>query len=485
MALPLREYDHIQIEDKWYHFWEKAGYFHADEKAVGESYSIVIPPPNITGSLHMGHALNNTLQDVLIRWKRMQGFNTLWMPGTDHAGIATQNVVERQLQKEGLSREQIGREEFLRLIWKWREESGRMILAQLRKLGASCDWERERFTLDEGLSQAVREVFCQLYEAGLVYRGDYIINWCPHCRTALSDLEVDHRAVMGKLYHIHYPLASGGAGIVVATTRPETMLGDTAVAVNPKDHRYSEYVGCVLTLPAAGRKIPIIADSYVAMEFGTGAVKVTPAHDLNDFEIGLRHRLPTLKVIGEDGTMTAGGRKVSGLEPFGLPRASSGGFGEARLSTKDGGLRPFSRPLLSLRGHDRADAVPAMVRADEASGGTGHRCGRGRQDSNHPFTLGEDLLRVDGEYPRLVHLSPDLVGASHPGVVLPGLRGGDRLPPRDHAVFAVSGQSFGTGDRRPGYVVQFGPLAIFHHGLASSDTCAEAFLPYLGAGNGF
>ncbi len=313
MALPLREYDHMQIEDKWYHFWEKAGYFHADEKAAGESYSIVIPPPNITGSLHMGHALNNTLQDVLIRWKRMQGFNTLWMPGTDHAGIATQNVVERQLQKEGLSREQIGREEFLRLIWKWREESGRMILAQLRKLGASCDWERERFTLDEGLSQAVREVFCQLYEAGLVYRGDYIINWCPHCRTALSDLEVDHRAVMGKLYHIHYPLASGGAGIVVATTRPETMLGDTAVAVNPKDHRYSEYVGCVLTLPAAGRKIPIIADSYVAMEFGTGAVKVTPAHDLNDFEIGLRHRLPTLKVIGEDGTMTQEAGKYRGL----------------------------------------------------------------------------------------------------------------------------------------------------------------------------
>ena len=300
-----RGYDHVPIEGKWYTFWEQSGFFHADETSEARSYSIVIPPPNITGSLHIGHALNNTLQDVLIRWKRMQGFNTLWLPGTDHAGIATQNVVERQLQKSGLSRFQIGREEFVRLIWKWREESGRTILTQLKKLGASCDWERERFTLDEGLSEAVKEVFCQLYEAGLVYRGDYIINWCPHCRTALSDLEVEYKTVLGKLYHIRYPFASGRGGVMVATTRPETMLGDTAVAVNPKDKRYTQQVGQVLILPMLGRRIPIIDDSYVDMEFGTGAVKVTPAHDLNDFEMGLRHNLPAVKVIQEDGTMSA------------------------------------------------------------------------------------------------------------------------------------------------------------------------------------
>ena len=306
MASSIRKgYDHVPIEDKWYAFWEQTGFFHADETSESESYSIVIPPPNITGSLHIGHALNNTLQDVLIRWKRMQGFNTLWMPGTDHAGIATQNVVERQLQKEGHNRFEIGREEFVRRIWKWREESGRTILTQLKKLGASCDWQRERFTLDEGLSEAVKEVFCQLYEAGFIYRGDYIINWCPHCQTALSDLEVEYKTILGKLYHIRYPFASDRGGIVVATTRPETMLGDTAVAVNPKDKRYEQQVGRMLILPMLGRKIPLIADSHVDTEFGTGAVKVTPAHDLNDFEIGIRHDLPAIKVIQEDGTMTA------------------------------------------------------------------------------------------------------------------------------------------------------------------------------------
>jgi valyl-tRNA synthetase len=314
MALSMKKgYDHVPIEDKWYAFWEQAGFFHADEASEAESYSIVIPPPNITGSLHMGHALNNTLQDVLIRWKRMQGLNTLWLPGTDHAGIATQNVVERQLQKRGLNRHQIGREEFVRLIWEWREESGRTILTQLKKLGASCDWERERFTLDEGLSEAVKEVFCQLYEAGLIYRGDYIINWCPHCQTALSDLEVEYKTILGKLYHIRYPFASGKGGIVVATTRPETMLGDTAVAVNPRDKRYRQQAGQVLILPMLGRKIPIVADGYVDMEFGTGAVKVTPAHDLNDFEIGIRHNLPAVKVIQEDGTMTAEAGMYQGM----------------------------------------------------------------------------------------------------------------------------------------------------------------------------
>jgi valyl-tRNA synthetase len=314
MVLSMNKgYDHVPIEDKWYAFWEEGGFFHADETSEAQSYSIVIPPPNITGSLHMGHALNNTLQDVLIRWKRMQGFNALWLPGTDHAGIATQNVVERQLQKSGMNRYQIGREEFIRLIWRWREESGRTILNQLKRLGASCDWERERFTLDEGLSEAVKEVFCRLYEADLIYRGDYIINWCPHCQTALSDLEVEYKTIIGKLYHIRYPFASGTGGIVVATTRPETMLGDTAVAVNPSDKRYTRHEGQMLILPVLGRKIPVIADSYVDMEFGTGAVKVTPAHDINDFEIGNRHDLPAVKVIQEDGTMTSEAGSYQGM----------------------------------------------------------------------------------------------------------------------------------------------------------------------------
>ncbi|MDH7500024.1 MAG: class I tRNA ligase family protein, partial [candidate division NC10 bacterium] len=309
----MKEYNHLPIEEKWYAFWEKEGYFHADEQAEGPSYSIVIPPPNITGSLHMGHALNNTLQDILIRWKRMQGYNTLWMPGTDHAGIATQNVVERQLQKAGISRHQIGREEFIRAVWKWREESGRTILKQLKKLGASCDWERERFTLDQGLSEAVKEVFCQLYEAGLTYRGDYIVNWCPHCRTALSDLEVDYKTVSGKLYYVEYPLACEQGGVTVATTRPETMLGDTAVAVHPQDPRHRQLVGKVLILPMMGRRIPVIADGYVDPDFGTGAVKVTPAHDPHDFEVGLRHHLPTVKVIQEDGTMSEEAGPYRGL----------------------------------------------------------------------------------------------------------------------------------------------------------------------------
>ena len=266
-------YDPRGVEERRYRFWEERRLFYADETATAPPYSIVIPPPNVTGSLHMGHALNNTLQDILIRWRRMRGDNTLWMPGTDHAGIATQNVVERQLQQEGLSRDQIGREAFIQRVWRWKETSGGTIIRQLKTLGASCDWRRERFTMDPGLSEAVKEVFCQLYEAGLTYRGDYIINWCPRCQTALSDLEVEYQEREGKLWHIRYPLASGAGGVVVATTRPETMLGDTAVAVHPDDLRYRHLVGKGVTLPLMNREIPIIADSYVDQAFGTGTVK--------------------------------------------------------------------------------------------------------------------------------------------------------------------------------------------------------------------
>jgi len=309
-------YDPRGVEERWYRFWEKQGLFHADEASAATPYSIVIPPPNVTGSLHMGHALNNTLQDVLIRWHRMQGDNTLWMPGTDHAGIATQNVVERQLQQEGLTRDQLGREAFIQRVWRWKEASGGIIIRQLRTLGASCDWRRERFTMDPGLSEAVKEVFCQLYESGLVYRGDYIINWCPRCQTALSDLEVEYQERDGKLWHIRYPMASGDGGVVVATTRPETMLGDTAVAVHPEDARSTHLVGKTVLLPLMNREIPIIADQYVDREFGTGCVKVTPAHDPKDFECSLRHHLPQVKILADDGRMSANAGRYQGMDRF-------------------------------------------------------------------------------------------------------------------------------------------------------------------------
>jgi valyl-tRNA synthetase len=309
-------YEPADVEDRWYKFWVDKRYFHADPANDGKPYSMVIPPPNVTGVLHMGHALNNTLQDALARWKRMSGNNTLWMPGTDHAGIATQNVVERQLAAEGTTRHAYGREEFIARVWKWREQSGGTIINQLKRLGASCDWERERFTMDEGLSRAVREVFVRLYEEGLIYRGDYIINWCPRCMTALSDLEVDFEAKSGKLYFIDYPLEDGSGKITVATTRPETMLGDTAVAVNPDDERYRDFIGKFVILPVVGRRIPIIADSYVDKGFGTGAVKITPAHDPNDFELGRRHNLPLIRIMEEDGTMSEEAGKYKGLDRF-------------------------------------------------------------------------------------------------------------------------------------------------------------------------
>jgi valyl-tRNA synthetase len=280
------------------------------------SFSIVIPPPNVTGVLHVGHALKNTLQDVLVRYKRMQGYNTLWLPGTDHAGIATQNVVERQLASENTSRHDIGRQKFVERVWQWKEESGGQIINQLKRLGCSCDWDRERFTMDEGLSRAVREVFTRLYHEGLIYRGDYIINWCPRCHTALADLEVEHEPTDGKLYHIRYPFTQGDGYLVVATTRPETMLGDTAVAVHPSDERYNSLPEKSVVLPLVNKKIPIVFDSHVEREFGTGALKVTPAHDMNDFEIARRHDLPALKVMDDSGVMNEDAGIYKDLDRF-------------------------------------------------------------------------------------------------------------------------------------------------------------------------
>ncbi len=299
-----KRYDPKDIEKKWYDFWLKKRYFQAESKSDRTPYCIVIPPPNITGSLHIGHALDITLQDVMIRWKRMSGFNTLWLPGTDHAGIATQNVVEKDLQDKGLDRHSLGREKFVEKVWEWKKLYGNTIINQLKSMGASCDWSRERFTLDEGLSRAVKEVFIRLFEEGLIYRGDYIINWCPRCHTALSDLEVEHEDTRGKLYYINYKFAYENGHITVATTRPETYLGDTAVAVNPEDKRYRDFVGKTVKLPVLNREIPIIADEFVDSSFGTGAVKVTPAHDPNDFEMARRHNLPFISIMTGDGKMT-------------------------------------------------------------------------------------------------------------------------------------------------------------------------------------
>ncbi len=306
-------YEPAEVSKRWYAYWMEKGYFKAKDGDTRPSFCIVIPPPNVTGSLHVGHALDNTLQDILIRHKRMSGFNTLWMPGTDHAGIATQNVVERELKKEGLDRHQLGREKFIERVWQWKEEYGHKIINQLQELGASCDWDRQRFTMDEGLSRAVREVFVRLYEEGLIYRSNYITNWCPRCHTALSDLEVEYAERNSQFYHINYKLADGGGTLTIATTRPETMLGDTAIAVNPEDERYKQFIGKTVILPLVGREIPVIGDSYVTADFGTGALKITPAHDPNDFEIGKRHNLPSVVVIGRDARMQNCPEKYVGM----------------------------------------------------------------------------------------------------------------------------------------------------------------------------
>ncbi len=309
-------YEFAEVEEKWLRNWQESACFTAKMEEGKPAFSIVIPPPNVTGVLHVGHALNNTLQDILTRYHRMCGDNTLWVPGTDHAGIATQNVVERQLATEGKTRDDVGRDAFIEKVWEWRKEKGGTIINQLKKLGASCDWERERFTMDEGLSQAVREVFVRLFKEGLIYKGDYIVNWCPRCQTALSDDEVEHEDTKGKLYHIRYPYADGSGYVVVATTRPETMLGDTAVAVHPDDKRYQHLAKVGINLPLTDRVIPVVFDEHVDLEFGTGALKVTPSHDRDDYEIGLRHSLARLKVMDNMGVMNAAAGEYCGLDRF-------------------------------------------------------------------------------------------------------------------------------------------------------------------------
>ena len=310
------KYDPKNVEDRIYDFWLKGKYFHAKVEEDKKPYTIVIPPPNITGQLHMGHALDNTLQDILIRWRRMQGYDALWLPGTDHASIATEAKIVEAMKAEGITKEDLGREGFLKRAWAWKEQYGGRIIEQLKKMGSSCDWDRERFTLDEGCSKAVLEVFCRLYEKGLIYRGERIINWCPHCLTSISDAEVEYEDQAGHFWHLRYPFKDGSGYLMLATTRPETLLGDTAVAVNPNDERYKDLIGKTLILPIVHREIPVVADEYVEMDFGTGVVKITPAHDPNDFEVGLRHNLPVINCMTDDAKITDDYPAYAGMDRY-------------------------------------------------------------------------------------------------------------------------------------------------------------------------
>ena len=311
-----KTYNPAEVEDRIYDFWVKGNYFHAEADENKKPYTIVIPPPNITGQLHMGHALDNTLQDILIRFRRMQGYSALWMPGTDHASIATEAKIVEAMKAEGITKEDIGRDGFLERAWAWRDKFGSRIISQLKKLGSSCDWERERFTMDEGCSKAVKEVFVRLYEKGLIYRGERIINWCPHCKTSISDAEVTYEEKDGSFWHLRYPLTDGSGYVELATTRPETMMGDTAVAVHPDDERYKNIIGKTVTLPIMNREIPVVADEYVEMDFGTGVVKITPAHDPNDFEVGLRHNLPVVNIMTDEAIINENGGKYVGMDRY-------------------------------------------------------------------------------------------------------------------------------------------------------------------------
>ena len=476
-------YDPRSVEERWYQYWLDEGFFHAEPGGEREPFCIVIPPPNVTGILHMGHALNNTMQDVLVRWHRMRGDNTLWVPGTDHAGIATQARVERQLAEEGLTKDDLGREQFLERVWAWKEQYGGTIIRQLKRLGASCDWQRERFTMDEGCSRAVREVFRRLYAKGLIYRGSYIINWCPRCRTTISDIEVEHSEEQGTLTYIRYPGLDGASGIIVATTRPETMLGDTAVAVHPDDGRYRHLIGREVLLPIMNRRLPVIADEAVDPEFGTGAVKVTPAHDPADFEMGRRHGLQEITVIGKDGVMTPEADRFAGLPA---------------LEARQGVVAELQRLGLIVKIEDYAHSVGHCYRCD---------------------TIIEPLVSEQW-FVRMKPLAEPALEAVRQGRIrffperftkiylgwLENIRDwcisrqlwwGHRIPvwycqscgaaicPESEPVTLprVRRRQPGAGPGRAGHLVQFCPVAVFHPGLARPHPGTGLLLPHLGAGH--
>ncbi len=433
-----KTYSPAEIEPRLYEGWERSGAFAAHREGSAQPFTIMIPPPNVTGSLHMGHALTFTVQDVLIRWRRMQGRDALWQPGTDHAGIATQMVVERLLAEEQSSRRAIGRDAFLERVWRWKAESGGTISRQLRRLGASLDWPRERFTMDAGLSAAVREVFVTLHKQGLIYRDRRLVNWDPKFQSAVSDLEVESVEVRGHLWHIRYPLAdSPDRFVTVATTRPETMLGDTAVAVHPDDPRYRDLVGRSVILPIVGRRIPIVADSYSDPEKGTGAVKITPAHDFNDFAVGQRHHLPMPSVLDREAKVTLGEiadviEAMDGVADPGFLRSLEG---EDRSDARGAIVVELERLGLLEKTESHTHQVPhgdrsdvpieplltvAVVRQRGRARQTGDRSGRDRPHRVRPETVGEHVLRLDARHPAVVHQPPALVGSSDPSMVRAG-----------------------------------------------------------------
>ena len=437
-----KTYQPAAVEGRIYAAWEDAGAFRAGrpERAKAAPYCIVIPPPNVTGSLHMGHALNNTLQDILCRFERMRGKDVLWQPGTDHAGIATQAVVERQLmERQQPGSREMGREAFIKRVWEWKAESGGAIIGQLKRLGASCDWSRERFTMDEGLSRAVAKVFVELYRSGLIYKDKRLVNWDPKLKTAISDLEVQQVETKGSLWYIKYPVEGSDEFIVVATTRPETMLGDTAVAVHPENERLKHLIGKIAILPLVGRRIPIIGDEYADPEKGSGAVKITPAHDFNDFEVGKRHNLPLINVFDAEAagsilrdnaaflhdvppSSRSSTRRMSlhGMDRFAARKTDRRASRGARPARKDRADDPHRAARRPLRRGDRAVPDRSMVRRRQDAGAAGDRGGARGPHRVRAGTMGGDVLQLDGEHPALVHFPANLVGSSDSGLVRPG-----------------------------------------------------------------
>ena len=414
-----KTYDPKGLEDRLYQKWLDKGYFHATVNPNKKPFTIMMPPPNVTGQLHMGHALDNTMQDILCRFKRMEGYEVLWQPGTDHAAIATEVKVTNMLKEQGIDKDEIGREKFLEHCWEWKKEYGGRINSQLRKIGSSADWERERFTMDEGCSKAVEEVFCRLYEKGWIYKGSRIINWCPVCQTSISDAEVEYQEQAGHFWHINYPVVGEeGRFVEIATTRPETLLGDTAVAVNPEDERYTDIVGKMLKLPLTDREIPVIADAYVDKEFGTGCVKITPAHDPNDFEVGKRHNLEEINILNDDGTMNNKCGKYAGMDRYEARKAMVEDLEKLGLLVK------VVDHVHNVGTHDRCKTTVEpmikpqwFVKMEEMA----KRCQRSREERGsklHPGPFQQDLSELAEQYPRLVYFPSALVGSSYPGLYL-------------------------------------------------------------------
>ena len=469
-----KSWDPAAAESAIYQKWVDAGYFAADPASDKPGYSIVLPPPNVTGSLHMGHALEHTMMDALTRRKRMQGYEVLWQPGTDHAGIATQSVVEKQLAVDGKAKEDFGRELFVEKVWDWKRESGGAIGGQMRRLGDGVDWSRDRFTMDEGLSRAVRTIFKRLYDAGLIYQAERLVNWSPILETAISDLEVNYLDVEGELVSFRYgSMDDSQPHIVVATTRMETMLGDTAIAVHPDDDRYRHLVGTSLPHPFVDRQLVVVADEHVDPEFGTGAVKVTPAHDPNDFEIGLRHQLPMISIMDTRGRITDTGTQFDGMDRF-----------QARVAVREalaaeGRIVEEKRPYLHSVGHSERSGEPIeprlslqwWVRVEPLAKAAGDAVRNGDTVDLAPGQPGTAVVRLGRRHARLVHLPAAVVGPSHPDLVRARRRTALRGPRRNAA------RRLGAGPRRPGHLVLLCAVAVFHLGLAEKTPELEKFYP--------